>query len=335
MVPFLIWETCKYPSVVVDPISVPVEFANMGYTPDVVARRLVDGINEFPADVALSNLCFQTDPDFAGSMGGSFPRGPVDLRYKRTVIGLPHVLPTHDPSKSDFLVPGMGLSIKAVAAFLRSRLDPPIIVSGELVYTTTYDWTTADSYVSLRLRVDGKRVGDMSRKKVDEKEIEQLFREGSNQAIDNVDPSKFDSKFANMFNNYGLLLFDKCNYGAAAEKFRKATKINPGLAESYSMWGYVLGVYLDDYEGAIEKFKRAVEIDPKYAGTYNNWGLLLVERNDDDDAIEKFERATEIDPEFAEAFYNWGYVLGIRKGKFVLATEKFETANSLRRELSR
>ena len=68
----------------------------------------------------------------------------------------------------------------------------------------------------------------------------------------------------------------------------------------------------------------------EFANLYNNFGLLLVDECNYDGAIENFEKAVEIDPNYAEAFYNWGYILGIYKGKYALAAEKFEKANSLR-----
>ena len=39
------WSLVQYPNIAVEPITVPKELADLGYTPDVVARQLIDSTN--------------------------------------------------------------------------------------------------------------------------------------------------------------------------------------------------------------------------------------------------------------------------------------------------
>ena len=253
VLPLLLLEMYRYPRIVVDPISVPLELENIGYTPDVVARRLVDGIHEFPDTyrfIGMASLCKQPRP-ISPSVDLRHESSVVDLSKDRGVV-TPSGALKHDQSRPDFVVPGMGLSIRAVAAYLRNRFYPPITVSGELVYTRIA--------ASLRLRVDGRKVGDITRKKVDERvieQLEQLFREGAHQVIEQSDPSKLGLEFANLYNNFGLLLVNECNYDDAIDKFQKAVEIDPNFAEALYNWGYVLGIHKGEYALAAEKFEKA------------------------------------------------------------------------------
>ena len=74
-------------------------------------------------------------------------------------------------------------------------------------------------------------------------------------------------------NNLGSVLEDNGQVMAAIISFRKATKINPGLAIAH----YNLGVVLEaegNLEAATEAYKAAIKIKPHDAKALNNLGVF-------------------------------------------------------------
>lgn len=194
VVPILVlWETIQHPNVIVEPISAPPALANMGYTPDVVTRRLIDSIQEFGKGedptmgrilpdssdeevsplVELSRQAITEDNPDAKNFIKSYEE---NKKVDRDVF--PHA---DDWSKLDFVVPVMGVSIKAVAAYLRNLCWAPITVSGELLYAES------DEVVSLRLRVNGKKLLDVPRK-VNRTETDKLLEDGAYEVLKKVEP---------------------------------------------------------------------------------------------------------------------------------------------------
>jgi hypothetical protein len=104
-------------TIAIEPVSVPKELAENGYTPDVAARRLRDAVNVFVAQAQTS----MKGPEIA--LRGDVP---------------------------DIVVPTVGISIDSIAAAIRGFLHSNLhqSISGEFTITNRLLW--------LRLRIDGR-----------------------------------------------------------------------------------------------------------------------------------------------------------------------------------
>ena len=305
LIPLLvILEMVRYPNMIVDPMSVPPELVSMGYTPEVVARRLTDSIREFGDDeVPIADTSLSVSRTGGGTI--------------MDTIGLEHNSP-----ELDFVVPTIGLSIKSIAAYLNELLHPicpRIRVSGELLHVES------DKRVFLRLRINKEKVADIhtSPGEINEEKMNKLFHDAAYQVIKNFD----SSVLANIYNNQGVALAGKDDDDGAIEKFKKAIELNPEFASAYNNWGVALAEK-GGYDAAIEKYRKAIELDPESASAYNNWGVALAREGGYDAAIEKYRKAIELDPESASAYNNWGVVLA-GKGDDDGAIEKYRKAIEL------
>ena len=110
-------------ALVIEPIAVPKSLAENGYAPEVAARRLRDAVNAF---VAKAHTSMQ-GPEIA--LRGEVP---------------------------EIIVPTVGLSIESFAAAIRGFLH------SSLHRQVTGEFTIAEGLLSLRLRVDGKKLSGSS-----------------------------------------------------------------------------------------------------------------------------------------------------------------------------
>lgn len=74
-----------------------------------------------------------------------------------------------------------------------------------------------------------------------------------------------------------------------------ALKVNPNYANSYILYGYVLGVKKQP-DAAITAFKKAQQIGTKNMWLYYNWGLTLQNVNRTDEAIKKYGEGIALTP---------------------------------------
>lgn len=86
------------------------------------------------------------------------------------------------------------------------------------------------------------------------------------------------------------------NFGAAAEFYTRAIKLNPenavyfcNRAAAYSKMG--------NYAGAVSDCERAIVIDRTYSKAYGRMGLALASLNKHTEAVGYYRRALELDPE--------------------------------------
>src|SRR5262249_17469724 len=126
-----------------------------------------------------------------------------------------------------------------------------------------------------------------------------------------------DSMFVPAYINMGRLLVEGVlpegrDYDGAIEMYWTATRYNSKAAGAYINWGVGLSGKHDN-DGAIRKYRKAIEIDPKSALAYTNWGAALETRKDYDGAVAKYQMALEVDPKYADAYAYWGDVLRTRK----------------------
>jgi tetratricopeptide (TPR) repeat protein len=78
------------------------------------------------------------------------------------------------------------------------------------------------------------------------------------------------------------------DYGYKAEDylrcFENAIKCDPGNAEAYQELGYVLDVYLSDYDGAGQAFKKAIDLGAGHE-SYYGYARVLAQKGRTNDAI--------------------------------------------------
>ena len=354
-------ETSRF-AVRVEPIQVPTKFADVGYTPRVVAQHIIDEVNEIQ------------------TLGGN---------RRETKAWLPDedlISIEGDWSGPDFIVPAAGMSIKSTVMYLRRLLPlPTIVVSGELLYAQV------DDGLSLRLRINGERLPTITL--LDQKDqlykvLQELLQKGAYEIIAEINPpiaglylfstrdiqrfdklvenklatdnynnqitklrllksilrneirfenSKIDSFIGSVEKdtqhkldsptdliNQGVALAARMDDKGAIEKYYKAIEVDPNSARAYHAVGHMLAKS-GDQDKAITYFEKAIKLDSKYAVAYYSWGLALARKNDDDAAIEKYKQALDADPKYAWAYNAWGFALA-RKNDDDAAIEKYKQA---------
>lgn len=136
--------------------------------------------------------------------------------------------------------------IKAVAAYLRKLCWTPITVSGELLYVES------NGVVSLRLRVDGRKLLDIPRT-VNREEMDELIEDGAYEVLRKVGPHLYHSFEGKRYQMRGQL-------EKAADEFKKAVQHDDKFALAYFNWGLVLAIQ-DRKMEAIELYEKAYSIE--------------------------------------------------------------------------
>ena len=354
----VVWETfIRKVEFEVEPIEVPPQLADKGFTPRVAAQHLIEEVHEI--------------------------HRVANTTMKRSVM-------VANWSQPEVVLLASGLSIQATAAYLRRLSSDSLfgyrtnvkrtkIVSGELL-------RGPGRGLSLRLRIDGQSVANVYQKVA----VDQLFEEGAREIVRAIEPFILASFYyekkdyveveelislilaerpgteseIRAVNLQGILLHDKKKFDEAIEKYQKAIERGPRFAPAYINWGntlshqrdydgaiekYVMATEFDpenhlaymnwgvalsgkrDYDGASAKYMKAIELAPKNALAYMNWGIALSGKRDYDGAVEKYMKAIELDPNNALVYLNWGDALS-GKNDCVGAIEKYETAIDLEPE---
>ncbi|KAJ8342007.1 hypothetical protein SKAU_G00319350 [Synaphobranchus kaupii] len=86
------------------------------------------------------------------------------------------------------------------------------------------------------------------------------------------------------------------NFGAAAECYSKALKINPENAVYFCNRAAALSK-MGNYAGAVRDCEHAIVIDPAYSKAYGRMGLALASLNKHTEAVGYYKRALDLDPE--------------------------------------
>jgi tetratricopeptide (TPR) repeat protein len=101
---------------------------------------------------------------------------------------------------------------------------------------------------------------------------------------------------------------DEATFAQAEEMYRRATELDPELANALTNLGNVRfrRGFPQDAEGL---YKQALAIDADQPEAYYNLGFLYYERGDAKAAVPCFARAVETDPAFADAHFNLAMAL--------------------------
>ena len=309
----VVTEMFRDSEVTVEPILMPQELADLGYTPSVAARRLTDSSNRFHV------------------------RPLIPMQYR--TLGDP-------PRQVDFVLPSVGLSVKSIANYFRDVLGlEASTVSGEVLFHRTQD------RISLRLRLDSDVIFDSSAG-YGETGMELLFSSAGYELTRRLNPivlaiyhySRNEDQqvndlvndilrnwstpeiVASALNIQGFIHADNREYDDSFKQFERAIEIHPGSSTTYTNWCGAL-VQAGDATGSINRCTTALEINPRSAQAHINMGAALINLQPPNvnQAIEHFKKATDLDPSKASAHVNWGIALMATKD-IAAAIEQFSAA---------
>jgi tetratricopeptide (TPR) repeat protein len=133
--------------------------------------------------------------------------------------------------------------------------------------------------------------------------------------------------------NLGAALFGLGRTAEAAEHYRTALRLAPGLAQAHDGLGLAL-VRMGQGPEAIAEFQAAVATAPGLADARTNLGNALAQSGRAADAVVQYAEVCRLEPESATAHYNLAYgwqLLGNRDA----ARAEYERASRLNPALAR
>ena len=284
------WEM-RQATVTIEPILVPSRFNDMGYTPHIAAQRLLAEIN--------------TIKD-----GAATYMDTLDIDYRLALSGL--------PSTPDFVLPSLGMSLRATAAYLLrlfGRTHP--VVTGEF----SYDDDDSDSQTPwLHVRVNDRNVAQFAGMTVDnllKRAAAEVVRATEPYVLAaylyvNDDTTQAEAVLSDMLANVwtenapwalnlqGIMLDERERYDEALEKYRRAVTLDPELPITYHNVGNVLFAK-GDYDAAISMYEKALDLEPRFAAaSYRILGRAYINIGESETAIAKYKMACELDPRLCE-----------------------------------
>jgi tetratricopeptide (TPR) repeat protein len=346
--------------VTIEPISVPKELSDRGYTPEVAGHRLRDALNEYADINKASSLVVDPNLKAEGSKADALNIAARDE------------LP-------DFVVPQIGLSLNAIVASIRSVLhySSGQTISGEILFH--------DSKYALRVRVDGRQVfgsgfvadnPDELLTKAAPAVTDRIqpyinaiaaYRANPEQGVLKADDiiARREESDVNVQAAYllkGTFFFDRKNYVDAEKMFRKAIGLNwsnpaphnelgrtmerqrrydeaiaqyrriiamdPKSAVAYNNMGYAMFARAkpdQKHADAIEQYHHAIAVNPHYMMARNNLAVALSSQGDVDDAVAEYHQAIQVDPKYVYAHWNLAFILK-KQGNFDLALAEYRAA---------
>ena len=276
---------------VIDPISVPRDLADSGYTAEVASHRLRDAVTDFMSGVNSR----MSNPDIA--LHGDLPK---------------------------IVVPAVGISLDAIVASIRTLMHGTRTrtVSGEIVAQDKLYW--------LRLRLDGREIytskTGVALNKPDElfagavpallRQVKPYFvvvslrrqdPEAALKMIDEIIPklSANDEELPWYYNQRALVMRSRKDYAAAEQALTTALRLNPNLVVSHLNLGVI---YSDQgkLDAAIAEDLQALKLDPNFAVAHDNYGSHLRKQRKFAEAKAELDRALALDRNYAVAHESLG-----------------------------
>jgi len=337
---WLIGQELRNDLVTIQPIAVPKTLSESGYTPEVAGYRLRDALNTYTKASATGDDGASLNPnansvaDDDGSLKSNF-----DLNI------------TADKELPDIVVPQLGLSIRAIAASIRSTLGMTRhAISGELI--------GQDGKYALRLRIDGRQV---SSRDYEAENPDRLMIPAASDVMDNIRPAALAmARYRGQENEKAVLKADEIiaryaksdvnvqwayllkgnyalrqkQYNAADQMFSNAVSSNRNSQQPHMQLGVSLLRQNRPIE-AIKKFQDVLAINPKSAIAYNNIGVARAAQanlgNGETDqakleeAIAEYRRAIKADPSYVLPYNNLGLALYYRN-QIAEAIQQYQSA---------
>ena len=133
------------------------------------------------------------------------------------------------------------------------------------------------------------------------------------EAINNFKQAlKYNSLFAETYNNLGIALAEKKKYSLALSYYNKAIKLKADYIDAYLNRGISFNK-LKKYNEAINDFNLVINKDPNNSKAFNSLGNVLKELDKYDQAIASYEKAIKINANYLEAINNKANVFETQK----------------------
>jgi tetratricopeptide (TPR) repeat protein len=273
---------------IIEPFNVPKQYADLGFTGEVIANHISDALHEIEKDTV----------------------------GKQKQVGLTadeFMLSGDLPAAIDVEVPGTKLSLKTLVEITREAFGIyPKRVRGDVVLTTGQ----ADTPVTVTVRFSASRQSDVTRRLTspvnDPQQVSQLAAEA---ILRDVNPFLL-----------GAYKYWQCDLNAVTDIAQEMSKSADALesARGHDLLG-VVHTERRRWKAAVKEFQRATELEPRLTFAYANWGLALESSKKPDEAIAKYQKAAELDPSFSRVYAFWGFTL-YQQGKTAEAVAKFQEA---------
>jgi tetratricopeptide (TPR) repeat protein len=325
---------------IIDSFSVPKQFEEAGFTPDVVANRIGNTMQEINADAHA-----QIEKN--------------EVTWARDEGSIP-----------DVEVPGTKLGLKTLTEIARaaSGAHKSKHVVGDIVALQTGGQSSAKIRITVTIYLKDNQGSHVIRFVPETNDIDLLTREIAEKIWEQVQPYVLasyqyehrnlaealklaqriiadeppeNSQVAAAYALVGKILSDQHNYAEAVANCKKSIDLNPKSAFPYIVWCNALasqGNDLDNpgnhlaaerkFDEAIERYKEAIEINMKSPVPHNNWGNTLRYEKNFDEADALYKKAIKIDPKFVPAYNNRG-LLFYRQKKYSQAIEQYQRANDI------
>ncbi len=263
-----------------------------------------------------------------------------------------------DPQKA-----GKELGVKAVLTGRVMQRGDNLVISTELVNVSNNSHIWGDQYNrrlsdilavqeeiskeisrNLSITLGGEEEKRLTKRSTENTEAYQLYLKGRyhwnkrkaddlqkaveyfNRAID-LDPN-YALAYAGLASTYILLpqyagapASDASPKAEAAA--RKASDLDPTLAEPHAVLGLMKEQFQWDWSGAESEFRRAIELDPNYPTTHHWYSICLRMQGKMEESLAEIMRAQDLDPLSLIINMNVGDVLAEMK-RYDQATEQFK-----------
>lgn len=295
IVALALWQMTK-DTIYIQPISVPKTLVDVGYSPDVAARRLQDAMNNVEQ---LANTSFRM-PDF-----GEASAAP------------------------DVIVPSLGVSVQALLYYTYAffGIDRHKSISGEVIFD--------DQSVSLLLRIEGRVIFNKTVKNRSGRGIEEvadLTSDGARSVIEYVRPyisaaalyhdsPSLSLERANhliavlpddaedvawLKTLKAMILFQQGNAGRAEKILRAVIEERPDFAVAHQDLAIVMEAG-GRYGEAIDELAIALRLRPNSKFFREQMASALIRSGKFDEAIDAGRKAGALDPGSA----NIKYLIGL------------------------
>jgi tetratricopeptide (TPR) repeat protein len=126
----------------------------------------------------------------------------------------------------------------------------------------------------------------------------------------------------------GIAHFEKGNYDAAIESFRKVAEARPNFAQVYSMLGVTYMRQNQSVASAIGSFEHAIQLDPRFGEAYFNLASIYASGayRDPAKALQYFRKTLEIDPNYKKAYFGLAWFTLTQEEDAFTAEEYFQKA---------
>jgi tetratricopeptide (TPR) repeat protein len=321
-------------SVVIDPIILPKEVIDSGWSPDDVSQRLNDKVH----NIVNRN----------------------GLKYSSSQIEIKRQFIKERGEKPDFQVPGSGVSMSTLVHYAKDWLGFPETHFGGNISregdSLQFVLRNNNQNIPVAILKEAKLEDllDRAAEEIVKSEVPHqlafyLFfeeKEKRTQRMRYKQPEPEGGDYQRTLNAvsytlsrnqpdgnswayliWGLILADEQKPDEAIKKYELAVAARPKFSAAYYYWGNALRD-LGKYDEAIAKYTKTIELDPADAATITDWGNTLEMREQHEEAIERYKKALEYAPNEAVLYNNWCNSLN-GLGKHDEAIEKCKQAITL------